>query len=83
MAPQPTVLHFCKFIQLIIPTSGYNINKLIKHKMCKMDLSFQNTKNMVSSIKIQGENGKNYSLPLRQFFLNACIFRQTNPLSKT
>jgi len=34
-----------------------------------MDLSFQTTKNILSSIKIQGENGKNYSLPPGQFFL--------------
>jgi len=37
---------------------------------------------MLSSMKIQGENGKNYSLPPGQFFLNACIFRQSNLLSK-
>jgi len=35
------------------------INKLKKHKMWTMKLSFQNTKNMLSSIKIQGEKGKN------------------------
>jgi len=43
---------------LIIPNSRHNINKLIKHKICSIDLSFQNTKNMLSSIKIQGENAK-------------------------
>jgi len=58
MAPQPTPLRLCKFSQLIITTSRPNINKLIKHKICTMDLSFQNTKNMLPSIKIQGENGK-------------------------
>jgi len=43
---------------LIISTFRDNINKLIKHKICTMDLSFQNTKNMLFSIKIQGENDK-------------------------
>jgi len=54
-----------KFVQvhlvnyhLIISTSRHNINKLIKHKICTMNLSFQNTKNMLCTIKIHGENGK-------------------------
>jgi len=39
-----------------------------------MDLSFQNTKNMLSSIKIKGENGKNYSLPPGQFKEKMLVF---------
>jgi len=35
-----------------------------KQKICTINLSFQNTKNMLSSIKIQGEKGKNsYLIP--------------------
>jgi len=36
-----------------------NINKLIKHKICTVNLSFQKSKNVLSSIKIQAEKGKN------------------------
>jgi len=44
---------------LITSTPRHNINKLIKHKICIMNLSFQKSKNMLSSIKIQAEKGKN------------------------
>jgi len=67
---------------LIASTSRHNINKLIKHKICTIDLSFQNTKNMLFSIKIQGENVKKLKLATWIIFLNVCIFRQSNPLSK-
>jgi len=38
-----------------------NINKLIKHKMWTMNLSFQNYKNILSSLNIQGEKSKKIS----------------------
>jgi len=44
---------------LITSNSRHNINKLMKHKICTVKLSFQKSKNMLSSIKIQAGKGKN------------------------
>jgi len=50
---------FVTALNLIISTSRHNINKLIKEKISRINLSFQNTKNILPNIKIQGEKGKN------------------------
>jgi len=70
-------------LNLNISNSRQNINKLIKHKICTMNLSFQNTKNMFSSPNIQGEKGKNNSSSPRQGIKNITAFIcPKTPLSK-
>jgi len=45
-------------LNLNISSSRHNINKLMQHKICTINLSSLKSKNMLSSKKTQGEKSK-------------------------
>jgi len=69
-----------KSFNLNFSSSRHYINKLNKQKICTLNLSFQNTKNMLFIIEIKGAKGKNFP---RQYKKDDTAFCSPKiPLSK-
>jgi len=50
----------------------------MKHKICTVNLSFQKFKNLLSSIKIQAEKGKNLKLAWSKFWKKIILILDNN-----